>query len=108
MRQYIKKLQSKSEDTRKLIFMVSLIVCMSFASFIWIYSLGNRFGNPKVVEQTNAEIKPFKLFSNSIKDTFSNIGASVGNSPFVKDANVSVDSKSEKQIDLIPVEYTNQ
>lgn len=93
MRKYIKKLQSKSEDTRKLIFVGSLIVCMSFVSFIWIYNLGNRFGNPQVKEQANADIKPFKLFSNSISDTYKNVSASVG--------------KISPEIDLIPVENTN-
>ena len=103
MRKYIKKLQSKSEDTRKLIFVGSLILCMSFVSFIWIYNLGTRFGNPKVKEQANADIKPFKLFSNSISDTYKNVSASVGK------IGTEVDTKvdGEKQIDLIPVENTN-
>jgi hypothetical protein len=112
MRAYIKKLQSKSEETRKLIFVGVLILCMSFVSFIWIYNLGTRFGNGKVAVQTNEDIKPFQLFKNSLSDTFKNIGASVANSPsFTNNKEVTsqpVDQKSEKRIDLIPIEYTNQ
>ena len=104
MRAYIKKLQSKSEDTRKLMFVGSLIVCMSFVSFIWIYNLGTRFGNPKVAEQTNEDIKPFKLFGDSISNTYKDMSASVGKITSKKEAKVT----PEKQIDLIPVEYTNQ
>ncbi|MCX6753840.1 MAG: hypothetical protein NTV03_02170 [Candidatus Nomurabacteria bacterium] len=100
MRAYIKKLQSKSEDTRKLIFVGLLILCMSFVSFIWIYNLGTRFGNPEVVNQTNEDIKPFKLFSNSISDTYKNMSASVGK--------FTTNKEEVKQIDLIPVETTNQ
>ncbi|MFA6392564.1 MAG: hypothetical protein WCW54_00555 [Candidatus Paceibacterota bacterium] len=111
MRAYIKKLQSKSEETRKLIFVAVLILCMSFVSFIWIYNLGTRFGNGKVAEQTNKDIKPFQLFKNSLSDTFKNIGASVANSPFTNKKEVTsqpVNTKLEKKIDLIPVEYPNQ
>lgn len=104
MRKYIKKLQSKSEDTRKLIFVGSLIVCMSFVSFIWIYNLGTRFGNPQVKEQANKDIKPFKLFTNSISDTYKNVSASVGKIS----SEVAPKIEPEKQIDLIPVESTNQ
>jgi hypothetical protein len=100
MRAYIKKLQSKSEDTRKLIFVGLLILCMSFVSFIWIYNLGTRFESPEVVNQTNEDIKPFKLFSNSISDTYKNMSASVGK--------ITTNKEPEKQIDLIPVETTNQ
>lgn len=100
MRAYIKKLQSKSEDTRKLIFIGVLILCMSFVSFIWIYNLGIRFGNPDIVTQANEDIKPFKLFSNSISDTYKSIGASVNK--------ITANKAEVKQIDLIPVENTNQ
>ena len=108
MRQYIKKIQSKSEDTRKLIFVASLILTMSFVSFIWVYSLGARFGNQKVKEQANADIKPFKLFTNSISNTYNSLSASVGKVSNISDIKDESQVKSEKQIDLIPVENTNQ
>ncbi len=104
MRAYIKKIQSKSEDTRKLIFLGSMILCMSFVSFIWIYSLGIRFGNPDVKVQANEDIKPFKLFGDSVSSTIKNVSASVGKINSNKDTVV----KQERQIDLTPVENTNQ
>ena len=113
MRAYIKKLQSKKEETRKQIFAGVMIVSMSFVVLVWFYSLGDIFSNPKVKEQTNEDIKPFKLFSNSISDTYKSIGASVGKIPSVTDnANNNSDETNtttpNKQIDLIPVENTNQ
>ncbi|NVN97630.1 hypothetical protein HXX01_05420 [Candidatus Nomurabacteria bacterium] len=108
MRQYIKKLQSKNEDTRKLIMVGSLIVCMALVSFIWIYNLGTRFGDPKVATQTNEDIKPFKLFSNSLSDTYKNISASVGKAKISDEAQKDTEVKEENKVDLIPVEYNNQ
>ena len=105
MRAYIKKIQSKDEETRKLILVGSLIVCMSFVSFIWIYNLGTRFSSPSIKTQTSADIKPFKLFSNSISDTYNSVSASVGKiSPLKDTVTNEVNLKQEKQIDLIPVE----
>jgi hypothetical protein len=108
MRAYIKKLQSKKEETRKQIFAGAMISSMSIVAIIWVYSLGVRFGSPEIKVQANEDIKPFKLFTNSISDTYKNISASVGNSPSVKVETSEVPQKDEKQIDLIPVEYTNQ
>ena len=99
MRAYIKKLQSKSEETRKLIFTGLLIGSMSIVSLIWIYSLKDRFGSDEIQVQSSKDAKPFKLFGDSISSTFDNIKASVGN--------INFNSKKEepkKQIDLIPVE----
>lgn len=109
MRQYIKKLQSKREDTRKQIFAGAMIVSMSIVGLIWVYSLGVRFGNPKVAVQANEDIKPFKLFSNTLSSTFQNIGASVGSAPRASEVKKEepVVQDSQKQIDLIPVENTN-
>ena len=108
MRAYIKKIQSKSEETRKQIFLATMVVSMSIVGFIWFYSLGVRFGDHVVKEKTEQDIKPFKLFSDSISNTFKNIGASVGKAPTVDKVKEEVESKPEKQIDLIPVEYSNQ
>lgn len=108
MRQYIKKLQSKDEDTRKVILVTTMIVCMSFVTFIWVYNLGARFGNPKVVEQANADIKPFKLFSSSLSDTYKNMTASIGKINNNTEDKVVPEVKTEQQIDLVPVENINQ
>ncbi len=110
MRAYIKKIQAKEERERKQILVGLMIGSMSIVSLIWVYSLGVRFSNPKVKEQTSEDIKPFKLFSNSIKDTVSNIGASVNNAPSPDKLKEDAIKKEQeqKQINLIPVEYTNQ
>lgn len=108
MRQYIKKIQNKKESTRKQIFVGTMIGSMSIVSLVWAYSLGVRFGNHEIKTQTQEDIKPFKLFSNSVSDTFKNVSASVGKAPSVDEAKKEVDLNDEKQIDLIPVEYSNQ
>lgn len=108
MRAYIKKLQQKEESKRKQIFAITMIVSMSLVASVWFYSLGNRFGNPKIKVQANEDVKPFKLFSNSLTDTIKNIGASVGNAKVVNETPEVVPQKEEKQIDLIPIENNNQ
>ena len=107
MRQYIKKLQSKDEDTRKVILATTMIVCMSFVVFVWVYNLGTRLGNPKVAVQANEDIKPFKLFSNSLSDTYKNMSASIGKITSKKEE-VIPEVKTEQQINLAPVENINQ
>jgi len=111
MHAYIKKLQSKSEDARKRILISSLIVCMSLFGFIWINSLGYRLNNVKEnVAKTEETIKPFAIFGQTVKDTYKNVTASVGSVSSLKKEEVNTETKveTEKQIDLIPVEYINQ
>lgn len=108
MRQYIKKLQAKDESKRKQIFAGVMIVSMSVVGFIWIYSLGVRFGSPKVAVQADEDIKPFKLFSSTFSNTIKNIGASVGKAPSTSEIPKEETVSQEKQIDLIPVDYSNQ
>lgn len=103
MRTYIRKLQSKGEDTRKQIFVGSLIVCMSLVGLIWISGIGQKFTKEKTAP-TEDEIKPFELFGQSISNTYNNISASVGSIPKVKEEEKK-EVEIEKQIDLIPVEY---
>ena len=105
MRAYIKKLQAKDEVVRKQIFAGLMIVSMAFVGFVWIYSLGGRINNNKVKEQAREDVKPFKLFANSLSDTYKNISASVGNIKTVKEEAEKVKKEAvEKQIDLIVVE----
>jgi len=109
MRAYIRKLQSKPEDTRKQILVGSLIICMSLVGFIWINSLGYKF-NKENSAKLQEDIKPFALFGQSISNTYNNVTASVGNisSSLKKEEIKTVEEvKTEKQIDLIPVEYSN-
>lgn len=100
MRAYIKKLQNKDEIVRKQIFAGLLVVSMTIVGFVWIYNLGNRF-DKEVKEQAREDIKPFKLFSNSISNTYKNISASVGN---ISVSKIKEEIEKEKQIDLIIIE----
>jgi len=110
MREYIKKLQSKSESSRKQVLVGSLIVCMAFVGVIWINSLGDKFSSKDTATKVQEDIKPFALFGKTISDTVGNVTASVGSikSPAVEQANPDLptqpDAKTEKVIDLIPVE----
>ena len=106
MRTYIKKLQSKSIETRKQILIGSLILCMSIVFLVWINSLGYKFGKEKVAKNQDV-MKPFALFGQSIIDAYGNVTASIGNiSSLKKEKSKKVEP--EKQIDLIPVEKSNQ
>lgn len=113
MRVYIKKLQSKPEETRKQILVGSLVISMSLVGVIWISSLSYKFSKENVVTKTQSQnvARPFALFGQTIKDTYSNVTASVGNiSKTIKEekAKVTENTTTEKQVGLIPVEYTNQ
>jgi hypothetical protein len=57
---------------------------MSIVVFIWVYSLGSHFNN-KTSEQANNDLKPFKLFANSISNTYQNITASAGSASTTKE-----------------------
>ncbi len=105
MRAYIKKLQSKNETARKQIFAGAMIVSMVFVGFIWIYNLNNRFNN-KVSIQNQNDAKPFKIFADSLSNTYSNISASVGSIPGLETEKKKV--SDEKQINLIVVKDTSK
>lgn len=105
MRQYIKKLQSKNEQSRKKIFAGLMIFSMAFVTLVWMYSLGHRF-NQGVKEQAREDIEPFRLFANSLSSTYNNISASVGKASISKNKKEKV--AEEKQIDLILVEEVTE
>lgn len=105
MRQYIKKLQSKNEQSRKKIFAGLMIFSMAFVTLVWMYSLGHRF-NQGVKEQAREDIEPFRLFANSLSSTYENISASVGKASVSKTKKEKV--VEEKQIDLILVEEVTE
>lgn len=104
MFEYVKKLKEKPEQTRKQILVGSLAVSMSLVALVWFYSLGGRFGNKEVAVKTENDIKPFKMFAQSIGDTYKSVGASLGNISFSKKGI----EKNGKQIELIPVEPEQQ
>ncbi len=101
MNSYIQKLQSKPEDARKRILIISMITSMSLVAVVWVYGLSNQFG-PKTSTQASSDIKPFSVFMASIGSTYNKITASVGS---IGSQNKSTKANLEqKQIDLIPVE----
>lgn len=101
MKSYIKKLQSKDENSRKQILIISLVVSMTLVGSVWIYNLVDRFSDEKVATaSTDESVGPFKLFADSVKDAYDNIAASVGKIS-LKD---NLNQEEKKQIDLIPVE----
>ena len=100
---YIKKLQKKSENTRKQILAGSLVLSMSFVFLIWISTFGQK-AETRVARETENQIKPFSLLSTSFSETYNNISASVGNIP----KKTTEKKKKEKVIDLIPVEYQSR
>jgi len=105
MREYIKKLQSKTEETRKHILVWLLVACMSIVCLIWVVSLSYKFHKETtpVVENT---AKPFSLLSKTISDTYKNATASVGRISF---SGKKVETQTpDKVIDLILVEKPNQ
>ncbi len=102
MRAYIKNLQSKDEIVRKQIFFGLMVVSMFVVGFVWIYNLTDRL-DKKVSEQVREDVKPFKLFANSLSSTYKDISASVGNIKTAKEE-VPVVEVSEKQIDLVIIE----
>lgn len=107
MQQYIKKLRSKSEETRKQILIWSLVVCMSLVVFIWISTLGHISKNKQQKEainkeETSKEIKPFSMLKTSLKDTYDNVYSSVKEINFKKEEEkVEV---PQTQVDLIHIE----
>lgn len=100
MRTYIKKLQTKSEESRKQILFVSLTISMFLVISLFVYGLTNRF-NEKVQVQAKAkeDAKPLALLGESISSTYKNIVASVGNIPLL-----NKEVSTEKQINLIVVD----
>ena len=102
MRAYIKKLQTKSEDTKKLILVVSLSISMFIVGSIWIYGITASFTSTKVEAKAKPDIKPLALVTDLFSNTYKNISASVGNISLLNNKEQTVNP--EKQIDLIVVE----
>jgi len=111
MRAYIKKLQSKPEYIRKQIMFGTLAVSMFFVGLIWISGIGGKFSSENTAK-VEEDLKPFALFGQTVKDTYGNVTASVGDikTALKKDELKVEESKVEenKQIELIPVEYQSR
>jgi len=115
MREYIKKIQSKPEHIRKQILLGSLVVCMTIVVFIWVTTLVHISTKKETVKKDvgvkKEVVHPFALFGQTLKDTYNNLTASVGNiSGTAEKEKIKVEEAKaeEKVIDLIPVEHNNQ
>jgi flagellar basal body-associated protein FliL len=82
MRKFINSLQDKPEHKRKQILFVSLGVSMFIVFLVFMYSVFGRFSsNESEVATKEDSLKPFRLFTESAKDAYKNITASVGSAP---------------------------
>ncbi len=102
MQSYIKKLQSKPEEVRQRILVVSMLLVMTVVVMVWVYDMTGRLSSGSISEQASSDAKPFTLFFNSLSNLY-NQDASAGN------ANLnSGTTNTQKQINLVPVEPQNQ
>lgn len=106
MKKFVQKLRNKSEEERKRILTLSLIIVMVLIGGLWINSLTHRF-TPKVAKETKSDLAPFKLLGARLGGTFKNVTASVNEAKVLKkktkDA-VNEELQNEKVINLIPVD----
>lgn len=102
MKEYIKKIQSKPEHIRKQHLWLYVVSFMIIITGIWVFSLNNRF-TPKEenVSGESNNIKPFKVFGETLKNSFKDITASVGS---ISSKSLNSRKSSEKIIPLITVD----
>lgn len=97
MKDYIYRLRQKPEETRKQYVFFFIAIFMSLVIGLWIYSLTHKFSSPSNQNdsiQVSEDIKPFKMFANTIKDTYQNAKASAVD-PFTKNDTPSNVKQSE-------------
>lgn len=111
IKNYIQNLKSKPEADRKRFAQTATIACMVIVGSVWLYGLTNHLSKPEIAIQTEKDIKPFTVLANSLKDTYNNISASVGDAKSVSGVinnEPTTDTENEKMIDLIPVDPYKQ
>lgn len=81
MLKFIRKLQSRSEEDRKLIVMIALVVSMTIIIGIWLatFALHNSDKKNNIEKETikNKGQSPFLIMKESFTETFKNIGNSI-------------------------------
>ena len=105
MYEYIKKLQNKDEDSKKIALIGFMSISAIVVGLVWYASMQKRFIEVVVAkEKEKNQVSPFKMFQNSLSDTYNNVSASVGE---IKSGKfLEQKEKKEKQVDLIVVEPT--
>jgi hypothetical protein len=102
MKEYITKLQSKPESTRKQILIVLMIVCMIIVGSVWLYGINQRFTtteSSKEVAAKDTKEGPFQVFSDLVSGAYRNMAASVGSI-----SNQKADVRQDEEIELIVVD----
>lgn len=107
MNKYIQNLKSKTETERKQYALLGTIICMVLVGAVWVYSLGGRFDNDTKA-QARDDVKPFALLGSSLKNTYNNISASVGNAKSISNKDSENTESDGKIIDLIPVDQSTE
>lgn len=102
---YIKHLQSKPIEHKKQIIAVGMIMSSFVVIGAFYLNINNAFSQNTNQVSVNDDIGPFKLFKNSISNTYSNLTASVGNIKNITKTKEQEPEKLEegKMIELIPV-----
>ena len=97
---FIRRIRSKREETRKMMLAVSMIVSMSLVGLIWVVGImgGKKAPDEKVVgvEET---LKPFSLFGESIKESYQDLSANLGDlGSMFRNIKDGMEERSEKEI----------
>lgn len=106
MRKYVNKLRKKPEHIRKQYLIGAMIVSMSLVGGIWIYSLTNRFTSPDMPQKTQADLKPFVLFSQGVQSAYK--GVTTGGDNTNTDSQTSNTQDTKNIIPINPAENSNQ
>lgn len=104
MKDYIYKLREKPEHIRKQYMVIFLVMSMSVVLGVWIYGLTHRF-TTKTSSTIEEDIKPFALFGDSVKNTYSDVSASAADA--LKIVNTDLDKDSYKDKKMIPLTVVN-
>lgn len=107
MKDYIYKLREKPEHIRKQYMIIFLVASMSVVAGIWIYGLTHRFDTKIISNKIDKDIKPFTLFGQSLKNTYSDVTASAADST-KKEVDIVNPHANQKMIPLTVVNNPQQ
>lgn len=79
MKEYIYKLREKPDHIKQQYLVFVMFVSMSFVVAVWIYGFTVRTEDEvSFSDKISSDIKPFSLFSQTIKNTYNSMTASSG------------------------------
>jgi hypothetical protein len=102
---FIRRIRSKREETRKMILTISMIVSMSLVGLIWVAGItGKKDKENKNVIGVEETIKPFSMFGKSMKETYTDLSASLGDlGKSFKNIKDSLPEQEKEIIELDPI-----